>query len=72
MKTYYFDMQDGVPVRDRLGLEFRMDSQAIEYSKELARRFSHEHPVKHDRLSIVVLNESGTEIHREAVYPTPS
>jgi len=49
-----------------------MDSQAIEYSKELARRFSHEHPVKHDKLSIVVLNESGTEIHREAVYPARS
>jgi len=72
MKTYYFDMQDGAPVRDRRGLEFRTDSQAIEHSKELARRFSHEHPVKDDKLSIIVLNESGKEIHREAVYPIRS
>jgi hypothetical protein len=70
MQTYYFDMKDGVPIRDRAGLEFRTDSQAIEHSKELARRFSHEHPAGDDNLCIVVVSESGAEIHREPVYPT--
>ena len=69
MQTYYFDMKDGVPIRDRAGLEFRTDSQAIEHSKELARRFSHERPVRDDNLFVVVVNESGAEIHREPVYP---
>jgi hypothetical protein len=72
MQTYYFDMKDGVPIRDRIGLEFRTDSQAIEHGKTIARRFSHEHPARNDNLCIVVLNESGTEIHREPVYPAAS
>jgi hypothetical protein len=62
-------MKDGVPVRDRGGLQFPTAAGAIEHSKELARRFSHEHPVKDPGLAIVVIDESGTEIHREPVYP---
>jgi hypothetical protein len=67
MPTYYFDMQDGVPVRDRTGLQFRTDVDAIEHSKLLARRFSHDPRRKEPIHSIVVLSESGTEIHREPV-----
>ncbi|MES2195714.1 MAG: hypothetical protein V4517_14950 [Pseudomonadota bacterium] len=69
MQTYYFDMKDGVPVRDRAGLDFRTDSQAIQHSKNLARRFSREQPIADDNLCVVVINESGAEIHREPVYP---
>ena len=69
MQTYYFDMKDGAPIRDRTGLEFRTDSQAIEHSKTLARRLSHEHLAKNEKLCVVVLNEAGSEIHREPVYP---
>ena len=69
MPTYYFDMKDGIPIRDRTGLDFRMDSQAIEHSKTIARRFSHEHPTEDPSLCIVVLNEDGSEIHCEPVYP---
>ena len=69
MQTYYFDMKDGVPVRDRAGLEFRTDSQAIMHCKKLARRFSHERLIRDDNLFVVVINESGAEIHREPVYP---
>ena len=77
MQTYNFDTKDGVPVRDRAGLDFRTDSQAIEHSKKLARRLSHEgmsheHLTQDENLCVVVLNESGTEIHREPVYPTSS
>jgi hypothetical protein len=69
MPTYYFDMKDGVPVRDWMGLDFQVDSQAIDHSKAIARRFSHEHPTRDRQLCIIVLNETGTEIHREPVYP---
>lgn len=68
MQTYYFDMKDGVPIRDRTGLEFRTDSQAIEHSKTLARRLAHEHLTMDAKLCVVVLNEAGSEIHREPVY----
>ena len=71
MQTYYFDMKDGVPIRDRAGLEFRTDAQAIEHSKTLARRLGHRNLAKDEKLSVVVLNEAGSEIHREPVYPAP-
>jgi len=69
MLTYYFDMKDGVPIRDRAGLEFRTDSQAIEHRETLARRLGRKHPAKDEKLCVVVLNEAGAEIHREPVYP---
>lgn len=68
MQAYYFDMKDGVPIKDRTGLEFPTDSQAIEHSKALARRLGHEHLAKDEKLCVVVLNEAGSEIHREPVY----
>jgi hypothetical protein len=42
MPTFYFDRKDGVPIRDRAGLEFPATANAIEHSKELARRLSSE------------------------------
>jgi hypothetical protein len=68
-QTYYFDMKGGAPIKDRVGLDFQTDLQAIEYSKKIARRFSHEYPAKDGNLCIVVLNKSGTDIHREPVSP---
>jgi hypothetical protein len=65
MRTFYFDMKDGVPIRDRIGLQFPTTAAAIERSKELARRFGHEQPHKDRDLSIVVIDKSGSEIHRE-------
>ena len=38
MRTYYFDMRDGIPIRDRKGLEFPTAGGAIEHSKSLARQ----------------------------------
>jgi Domain of unknown function (DUF6894) len=69
MRTYYFDLIDGVPTRDRRGLEFLTPSGAIEHSKYLAKRFRADPKDKKLPLSIVVLDESGTEIHRELVCP---
>jgi hypothetical protein len=69
MRTYYFDVKDGVPTRDGKGLEFPNAVGAIEHSKKLAHLLRHEPRLKDRLLSIVVVDESGTEIHREPVYP---
>ena len=69
MQTYYFDMKDGVPVRDRVGIEFATAAHAIEHSRTMARRFGEQNPGRDPNLSIIVLSENGTEIHRERVYP---
>jgi hypothetical protein len=69
MRTYYFDLKDGVPVRDRQGLEFPSPGGAIAHSKELARKLRAERPAGDPRLTISVLDESGAELHREPVYP---
>ena len=42
-------MKDGMPIRDRVGLEFPTDQHAIEHAKLTAHRFCHEHLVK-DRI----------------------
>ena len=69
MRTYYFHVRDGVPTRDRKGLEFPNAVGAIEHSKGLARLLRHEPRLTDRRLSIVVIDESGVEVHREPVYP---
>lgn len=71
MRTYYFDVRDGIPVRDRHGLEFPTSSGAIEHSKDLARRLRADPRRKDSALSVVVIDESGSEVHRERVYPDP-
>jgi hypothetical protein len=68
MRTYYFDLKDGIPTRDRRGIEFSTASGAIEHSKELARRLRNEPRLSDPALAIVVIDESGAEIHRELVY----
>jgi hypothetical protein len=69
MRTFYFDMKDGVPTRDRMGLEFPSAGGAIAHSKEIARRLRDEPRLKDPALAIVVVDESGAEVHREPVYP---
>jgi hypothetical protein len=72
MRIYYFDMKDGVPTRDRTGLEFATTDAAIEHSKELARRLRRDPRITDRSLSIVVMDESGAAIHREPVHPDPA
>ena len=69
MRTYYFDTKDGIPVRDHSGIEFATIHEAIEHSKGLAKRLRGDKPVRDRELFVVVLDESGKEIHREFVYP---
>ena len=69
MRTYYFDMKDGVPTRDRKGIEFPSTAGAIAHSKELAQRLRNASRLQDKALVIVVVDESGAEVHREQVYP---
>jgi hypothetical protein len=69
MRTYYFDIKDGIPVRGRTGLEFATSGGAIEHSRELARRLRRDPRITDRSLSIVVIDESGAAIHRELVHP---
>jgi hypothetical protein len=59
---------EGVPIRDRTGLEFATTGGAIEHSKELARRLRRDPRIRDRSFSIVVIDESGAEVHREPVY----
>lgn len=67
MRTYYFDMRDGIPIRDRDGLEFPTAGGAIEHSKNLARQMRDDPRASGRAFSIVVIDQSGAEIHREPV-----
>jgi len=69
MRTYYFDMRDGIPSRDKRGIEFPTAAGAIEHSKKLARLLRSDPRIKDRALSISVVDEAGTEVHREQVYP---
>lgn len=69
MQTYYFDIQDGIPVRDRRGMELGSSAAAIEHSKRLATLIREKNPPGRTDLNVIVTDESGREIHREAVYP---
>lgn len=67
MRTYYFDMKDGVPVRDNAGLQFATSREAIQHSKGVAREMRGKQAAGDRDRYIVVVDESGTEIHREPV-----
>ena len=68
MRTYYFDKRDGVPVRDNAGQQFATPSAAIEHSKQLAKELRSKQIVGDSDLYIVVVDETGREVHREQVY----
>jgi hypothetical protein len=67
-QTFYFDMKDGVTIRDRIGIQFSLNSEAIEHSRILAERFRHDRIRDEPDLAISVVDESGREIHRELVH----
>jgi len=68
MQKFFFDMKDGVPMRDRIGIEFKTNAEAITHCKGLAQHFRDE-SLRDDRdLEIAVVNSLGREIHREFVH----
>ncbi len=68
MAKYYFDMKDGVPVRDKVGVELSDRSAAVQFSKDLAAKQRMQSPAGRGDLFIAVIDESGREVHRELIY----
>ena len=69
MRTYYFDIRDGVPSRDLVGLKLVNGGAAIAHGKRLAEAIRGKLQTGNKDLYIAVVDESGKEIHREPVYP---
>lgn len=70
MRTYYFDMNDSTPTRNRNGLEFATHAGAIEHCRDLASRLRRDPRITNPALSVIVVDEAGTEIHSEPVNPS--
>ena len=68
MQKFFFDMKDGVPMRDRVGVEFKTDAEAIIHSKELAQHWRDDSLRDDQDLEISVVNALGREVHREFVH----
>lgn len=68
MQKFFFDMIDGVPFRDRIGIEFKTNADAIAHCGVMARSFFDESFNDDQDLEISVVNASGREIHREFVH----
>jgi hypothetical protein len=69
MRRYYFDLNDGGPARDRTGVDFATSADAIQHSRELAQKLRNDPSMSDPELQVLVINENGAEIHREAVFP---
>jgi uncharacterized protein DUF6894 len=71
MQKFFFDMKDGVPMRDRIGVEFNTNAEAIGHCQEIAQDFR-DNSLRDDQdLEILVVNKGGREIHREFVHREP-
>jgi hypothetical protein len=70
MQKFLFEMKDGVSMRDRVGIEFKGDAEAIIHCKELAQHFRDDSLRDDKELEISVVNAVGREIHREFVHRT--
>lgn len=68
MQKFFFDMKDGVPMRDRIGLEFKTDADAIAHCGVLAEHLYKDSLTDDQDLEISVVNTLGREIHREYVH----
>jgi hypothetical protein len=68
MQRFFFDMKDGVPHRDTVGIEFKTNAEAIWHCREIAKHFRDESLRDDQDLEISVVNALGREIHREFVH----
>jgi hypothetical protein len=71
MHTYFFDMKDGVPLRDRVGLEFMTNADAIQHCREVARHIRdcslRDNP-RGDALPITAITQSKEQTLHETVF----
>jgi hypothetical protein len=68
MQKFFFDMKDGVPFRDRIGIDLNSNLEAIAHCKALAQHFRDDSLRDDQDLEISVVNAAGREIHREFVH----
>jgi hypothetical protein len=68
MQKFFFDMIDGVPFRDRIGIDLEGNAEAIQHCKELAQHFRDGSLRDDQDLEITVVNSLGREIYREFVH----
>jgi hypothetical protein len=68
MQKFFFDLKDGVPLRDRIGMEFNTNAEAIAHCGVIAQHFYDESLTDDQDLEISVVNALGREIHREFVH----
>ncbi len=64
MPHFYFDLKDGVPVRDRSGYDCFDESQARNRADDLARIAALDHPELVGKAYISVIDDQGSEIYR--------
>jgi hypothetical protein len=59
MQKFFFDMKDGVPIRDRVGIDLKGNLEAIAHCKELAQHFRDDSLRDDKDLEISVSTRSG-------------
>jgi uncharacterized protein DUF6894 len=65
---FYFDISDRLPIRDQVGRDFKLVSEAVVYAKYLAADLRCLEPDIRPQLSIRVVDEDLEPIHEEAVF----
>ena len=65
---FYFDINDRISIRDEVGRDFALASEAVVYAKYLAADLRCLEPDMRPRLSIQVIAEGLERIHEEAVF----
>jgi hypothetical protein len=65
---FYFDISDRLPIRDEVGRDFKLVSEAVVYSKYLAADLRCLEPDIRPQLPIQVIGEGYEQIHEEAVF----
>jgi hypothetical protein len=68
MQKFFFDLKDGIPMRNRVGIDFKGNLEAIGHGKELAQHFRDDSLRDDKDLDISVVNALGREIYREFVH----
>jgi hypothetical protein len=65
---FYFDISDKLAIRDEVGRDFKLASEAVVYAKYLAADLRCLETEIRPQLSIQVVAERRQKIHEEAVF----
>jgi len=65
---FYFDISDRLAIRDEIGRDFQLTSDAVLHAKNLAADLRCLERDIRPQLSIQIMSESREHIHAEAVF----